>query len=150
DDVGQDVVATVAVDDQESTDALRVERFGDVGDDLVQRAGANAYRAGPVSMLVRARDRDRRQQHQAVRVRNLSGDASELWRRTAQQATRLLNRFAKQHGDQGRVRLSFGKAAEYQRRGVVHFHALIRLDGRDPDNPDTVLPPPAWATVFVL
>ena len=27
------------------------------------------------------------------------------------------------------VRVSFAKVAEFQRRGVVHFHALIRLDG---------------------
>ncbi len=65
-------------------------------------------------------------------------------------ANRLLARHAKAHGDKGRVRLSFGKVAEYQRRGVVHFHALIRLDGIDPDHPEQVVAPPAWATVFVL
>ncbi len=27
------------------------------------------------------------------------------------------------------VRVSYAKVAEYQRRGVVHFHAIIRLDG---------------------
>lgn len=27
------------------------------------------------------------------------------------------------------VRVSFAKVAEYQRRGLVHFHAVIRLDG---------------------
>jgi hypothetical protein len=35
-------------------------------------------------------------------------------------------------------RLSFAKVAEYQRRGLVHFHAVIRLDG--PDGPGD--PPP--------
>ena len=54
-------------------------------------------------------------------------------------ANRLLAKHAKHHGDKGRVRLSFGKVAEYQRRGVVHFHALIRLDGLDPDNPEQVV-----------
>ncbi|MFG1941593.1 replication initiator [Nonomuraea sp. NPDC048826] len=44
------------------------------------------------------------------------------------------------------LRLSFAKVAEYQRRGVVHFHAVIRLDG--PDGP--VTPPPAWAAVGAL
>ena len=44
------------------------------------------------------------------------------------------------------VRVSFAKVAEYQRRGVVHFHAVIRLDG--PDGPAS--PPPGWATVHVL
>ncbi|MFI6599124.1 replication initiator [Nonomuraea sp. NPDC050536] len=42
--------------------------------------------------------------------------------------------------------LSFAKVAEYQRRGVVHFHAVIRLDG--PGGP--AVPPPAWATADVL
>ncbi|WP_282202645.1 replication initiator protein RepSA [Kitasatospora fiedleri] len=44
------------------------------------------------------------------------------------------------------ARISYGKVAEYQRRGAVHFHAVIRLDG--PDGPDT--PPPPWATVALL
>jgi hypothetical protein len=37
------------------------------------------------------------------------------------------------------ARLSYAKVAEYQRRGLVHFHAVIRLDG--PDGP-TDPPPP--------
>ncbi len=45
------------------------------------------------------------------------------------------------HGVQ--LRVSYGKVAEYQRRGVVHFHALIRLDRVDPADPDAVLAPPA-------
>lgn len=44
------------------------------------------------------------------------------------------------------VRLSFAKVAEYQARGIVHFHAIIRLDG--PDGPDTA--PPDWATADIL
>ncbi|MFD2357310.1 replication initiator [Nonomuraea ferruginea] len=44
------------------------------------------------------------------------------------------------------LRLSFAKVAEYQRRGVVHFHAVIRLDG--PNGP--AAPPPAWATADAL
>ncbi|RZD57179.1 replication initiation protein [Streptomyces albidoflavus] len=43
-------------------------------------------------------------------------------------------------------RVSFGKVAEYQKRGAVHFHAVIRFDG--PDGPDS--PPPAWATLDLL
>ncbi|MFJ8185185.1 replication initiator protein RepSA [Streptomyces sp. NPDC096105] len=43
-------------------------------------------------------------------------------------------------------RVSFGKVAEFQKRGSVHFHAVVRLDG--PDGPSTV--PPAWATVALL
>jgi hypothetical protein len=37
------------------------------------------------------------------------------------------------------------KVAEYQARGVVHFHAILRLDGREPGDP-----PPAGASVDVL
>ncbi|GAA2685892.1 plasmid replication initiator protein [Nonomuraea recticatena] len=45
-----------------------------------------------------------------------------------------------------RVRVSFAKVAEYQRRGLVHFHAIIRLDG--PDGPDQS--PPDWADHHLL
>lgn len=38
--------------------------------------------------------------------------------------------------------LSYVKVAEYQKRGQVHFHAVIRLDG--PTGPTST--PPAWAT----
>jgi hypothetical protein len=37
------------------------------------------------------------------------------------------------------ARLSYAKVAEYQRRGLVHFHAAVRLDG--PEGP--IDPPPA-------
>ena len=40
------------------------------------------------------------------------------------------------------ARLSYAKVAEYQRRGLVHFHAVIRLDG--PDGPAD--PPPTGLT----
>ncbi|GHH86367.1 replication initiator [Streptomyces capitiformicae] len=42
--------------------------------------------------------------------------------------------------------LSYAKVAEYQKRGQVHFHAVIRLDG--PTGPTS--PPPAWATTQLL
>ena len=44
------------------------------------------------------------------------------------------------------VRVSYAKVTEYQRRGVVHFHAIIRLDG--PAGP-TAAPPP-WASLALL
>lgn len=43
-------------------------------------------------------------------------------------------------------RVSFGKVAEFQKRGAVHFHMVVRLDG--PDGPDTA--PPSWASVTLL
>jgi hypothetical protein len=83
--------------------------------------------------------------------------AGELWRRTKQSAERFLAHLARQRriphvqvvtesGNVRRVppvRLSHGKAAEFQSRGAVHFHALIRLDGVDPHDPNAVIPPPA-------
>jgi hypothetical protein len=70
--------------------------------------------------------------------------AGELWRRTTIAINRYLRRLAKQRGIPAKTfRLSFGKAAEMQRRGVVHYHAIIRLDGADPADPRAVLPPPA-------
>ncbi|WP_438319536.1 replication initiator (plasmid) [Streptomyces sp. HUAS TT3] len=44
------------------------------------------------------------------------------------------------------VRVSYAKVAEYQQRGLIHFHAVIRLDG--PTGPYT--PPPAWAPPELL
>jgi len=40
------------------------------------------------------------------------------------------------------VRVSYGKVAEMQRRGVVHFHAIIRLDGVNPTDPEAIAPVP--------
>ncbi len=67
--------------------------------------------------------------------------APELWRRTTIALRRRLNRLAKEHGV--RVRLSYAKVAEFQARGVVHFHAIIRLDGHDPADPGRITPPVA-------
>ena len=61
--------------------------------------------------------------------------APELWRRFTIALRRALARqtgltaaeFARS------CRVSFVKVAEFQRRGVVHFHALIRLDGPGED-----------------
>lgn len=44
------------------------------------------------------------------------------------------------------VTVSFAKVAEYQRRGAVHLHAVIRLDG--PAGPGEA--PPAWASEDLL
>jgi hypothetical protein len=70
--------------------------------------------------------------------------AGRLWDRTALATRRALakraevpmRRFAEL------ARLSFVRVAEYQRRGLIHLHAVIRLDGRDGPADD----PPSWAT----
>jgi hypothetical protein len=72
----------------------------------------------------------------------------ELWRRFTLALRRRLAKTAgltvKALGDVFTV--SFAKVAEYQRRGVVHFHAVIRLDG--PGGP--TFTPPGWATYEAL
>jgi hypothetical protein len=51
----------------------------------------------------------------------------------------------------GIVKPKMVKVAEYQRRGAVHFHAIIRLDAAPPaDNPEAVAPPPAAFTTEIL
>ncbi|WP_425430891.1 replication initiator [Cryptosporangium aurantiacum] len=70
--------------------------------------------------------------------------ASELWRRTTIALNRELRRIARSRGISPRlIRLAYGKVAEFQRRGVVHFHVIVRLDGVDPLDKDAILPPPA-------
>jgi hypothetical protein len=74
--------------------------------------------------------------------------AGELWRRFAQALPAV---FARTLGVsrtelRTRLRVSFAKVAEYQARGLVHFHVVIRLDG--PDGPQDM--PPGWATLPML
>jgi hypothetical protein len=74
--------------------------------------------------------------------------AGVLWQRFVM---RLRREFAKRAGIPARAfadiaRVSYGKVAEYQRRGLVHFHAIVRLDG--PEGPTD--PAPAWATAELL
>ncbi len=57
---------------------------------------------------------------------------------------RRLDRIAKAHGTE--VKVSYANVAEFQVRGLVHFHALIRLDGHDPHDPDTIIDPPPCVT----
>ncbi|WP_405557877.1 replication initiator protein RepSA [Streptomyces canus] len=74
--------------------------------------------------------------------------ASELWRYFTIYLRREIAKRAglTQKDAREQSRVSFGKVAEYQKRGAVHFHAVIRFDG--PDGPDS--PPPAWATLELL
>ena len=49
------------------------------------------------------------------------------------------------------VRLRMVKVAEYQRRGVVHFHTIVRIDAAPPaGDPNVVAPPPAEFTIGLL
>ena len=61
--------------------------------------------------------------------------APELWRRFTIALRRQLARHLGLSETAARqlVRVQFAKVAEYQRRGVIHFHALIRLDGPPTD-----------------
>ncbi|MEV0675972.1 replication initiator [Actinosynnema sp. NPDC050436] len=75
-------------------------------------------------------------------------NAGKLWhrltialRRALAKAAGLTVREFRHH-----ARVSYAKVAEYQRRGLVHFHAVIRLDG--PDGPTD--PAPAWATAELV
>ena len=74
--------------------------------------------------------------------------APELWRRFTIALRRALARLAGMTNAAlaKQVRTSFAKVAEYQRRGLVHFHAVIRLDGLG--GPATS--PPVWATLDLL
>jgi hypothetical protein len=74
--------------------------------------------------------------------------ASILWRRFTIALRRTLARRAglTNKAFAAQVRVSYAKVAEYQRRGLVHFHAIIRLDG--PTGPATT--PPAWTTLALL
>ncbi|MGW1022849.1 replication initiator protein RepSA [Streptomyces sp. NPDC002577] len=81
----------------------------------------------------------------AVLFNNHAGD---LWHRFV---NRLRREIAARAGLTQRelaetCRISYGKVAEFQKRGAIHFHAVIRLDG--PEGPES--PPPSWASVALL
>jgi hypothetical protein len=87
--------------------------------------------------------------------------AGELWRRTKQAIDRELAKTCTAKGIdpvlagftgagkpifKAAAKTSCGKAAEFQARAAVHFHALIRLDGRDAEDPAAIATPPRGLT----
>ena len=62
-------------------------------------------------------------------------------RREIASAAGLTQRMLRHHAT-----LSYAKVAEYQKRGQIHFHTVIRIDG--PTGPTST--PPAWATTALL
>lgn len=72
--------------------------------------------------------------------------APELWRRfTILLRRRLASELGlSQKAAADVVRVQFAKVAEFQRRGAVHFHAIVRLDGVSED--DSFPVPPAFIT----
>ena len=74
--------------------------------------------------------------------------AGDLWRRFTTYLPRHLARLAgvTQKALRTVVRIRYVKVAEYQARGVVHFHAVIRLDAPGQD----YQPPPARYTAELL
>ncbi|MDX3350610.1 replication initiation protein [Streptomyces sp. ME02-6979A] len=74
--------------------------------------------------------------------------AGALWRRLSIYLRREVAKRAglTQRAFRDHARVSFAKVAEYQKRGAVHFHAVVRIDG--PEGGES--PPPAWATAELL
>jgi hypothetical protein len=74
--------------------------------------------------------------------------AADLWRRFVTYLPRHLARLAgvTQKTLRAQLRIRFVKVAEYQARGVVHFHAVIRLDAAGED----YQPPAASYTADLL
>ena len=74
--------------------------------------------------------------------------AGDLWRRFTTYLPRHLARLAgvTQKELRSILRIRYVKVAEYQARGVVHFHAVIRLDAPGED----YQPPPARYTAAML
>jgi hypothetical protein len=74
--------------------------------------------------------------------------AARLWGRFVTYLPRHLARLAgvTQKTLRAQVRIRFVKVAEYQARGVVHFHAVIRMDAAGED----YQPPPARYTAALL
>jgi hypothetical protein len=77
----------------------------------------------------------------------------ELWRRTRIDIYRTLAPLVGMRVSQVPkvVRVSYFKVAEFQLRGAVHFHLIVRLDARPPaDDPKAIVPPSPVFTAEVL
>jgi hypothetical protein len=78
--------------------------------------------------------------------------APRLWEKTMDLLAKDLARLA--HFSQREFRkvgrASYGKVQELQLRGSYHYHAVIRLDGMDPDDRDAVVIPGDWGTAELL
>jgi hypothetical protein len=74
--------------------------------------------------------------------------APELWRRFTLALPKALASLAgiSRTAFRRQARVSYARVIEYQRRGLIHFHAIVRLDG--PDGPSQA--PPSWASVELL
>ncbi len=77
--------------------------------------------------------------------------APELWRRftIALRRTLAASLGVSESRLKHTVTVQYAKVAEYQRRGIIHFHALVRLDGPKTDD-GTYADPPAWMTAATL
>lgn len=75
--------------------------------------------------------------------------APELWRRTAIQLPRELARLTGVSQKRLRARVSYVKVAEFQRRGALHFHCVLRLDGLDDDG-EVVAPPARFSEELLI
>jgi replication initiator protein RepSA len=80
--------------------------------------------------------------------------APELWRRTVGVTIyrALAHLLDTSEAEMKRlVRVRYTKVAEYQARGAVHFHAVIRLDAAPPrEDPERVASPPGGFTAELL
>ncbi|MFC8066483.1 replication initiator protein RepSA [Streptomyces sp. NPDC057293] len=144
-DEGKQVPATVR-DHPRVFATLTAPSFGPVHNrPAAGRCRCGIQQAETDPALGTALDPERYDYAGAVLWNNHAGD---LWRRFTIYLRREIAARAgiTQAALREECRVSFGKVAEFQKRGAVHFHAVVRLDG--PDGPDTT--PPAWATVALL
>jgi hypothetical protein len=76
-----------------------------------------------------------------------NANVTALWRRTTIVMSRILAARAgvSRTAVSAIARLSFAKVAEFQIRGLVHIHAVVRIDG-----PDQGSAAPCWATSELL
>ncbi|MFJ8026308.1 replication initiator [Streptomyces sp. NPDC096311] len=133
----------------------RRERDGRVRACRPRKAGATCPHGSPAGCHARHTDDDPRLgEPLCPRCYDYAGavlwqaHSGRLWHRFALELRReIARRVGLSRGEFAeRVRLSYAKVAEYQRRGLVHFHAVIRLDG--PEGPAST--PPGWATTALL
>lgn len=77
-----------------------------------------------------------------------NAESSGLWNRTIEQVRRRVTIALglEEHGRTRPFQLSYLKVTEFQRRGLAHFHVVLRADGPEPFSP----PPPSLTTALLI
>ncbi len=139
---------------RESTDGAISRTFGDASRDFFERASQETHAHVPV--CTQRHELDDPVLGKPLRPEFFDYDGAVLWNahvsRLWNNTVQLIRRLLAEAGGLNQVRLRraaqlhYLKVAEVQRRGLVHLHVILRVDGPE----GAISEPPSWITSELL